>query len=381
MQINENISDLIGSIYESAFTVEDWEDLVERLSKLMDMCSGGIWLANDETLEIPFYANWNEDPEASDAFDEHYVFTAPRTYFDPRRPEGQIYSCEGLYAFGEWPKSELFNGWYLPNGFGSCTSAIVWKSPKLTARFCLMKPLNSERTSRAGKDLLAFLLPHFRRSLQLQYHFDLFEGQRNIVSDVLDALPFGVILVDAKAKVLQANGMAQDMLREGDGLLILAKTMCAARPEESKALAQRIGAAALTGAGDGVHSGGPLRVSRPSLKRDYEVLVSPIGRRAFLDQGVGTPAAIVIITDPEHHTEPPHERLQRLYGLSPAEAWVAWGIASGRRQTELAEERGISPETVRTYLRRARDKTDAKRTADLVRLILTGPAMLNGSGK
>ncbi|MDP6953525.1 MAG: helix-turn-helix transcriptional regulator [Alphaproteobacteria bacterium] len=381
MQINENISDLIGSIYESAFTVEDWEDLVERLSKLMDMCSGGIWRANDETLEIPFYANWNEDPEASDAFDEHYVFTAPRTYFDPRRPEGQIYSCEGLYAFGEWPKSELFNGWYLPNGFGSCTSAIVWKSPKLTARFCLMKPLNSERTSRAGKDLLAFLLPHFRRSLQLQYHFDLFEGQRNIVSDVLDALPFGVILVDAKAKVLQANGMAQDMLREGDGLLILAKTMCAARPEESKALAQRIGAAALTGAGDGVHSGGPLRVSRPSLKRDYEVLVSPIGRRAFLDQGVGTPAAIVIITDPEHHTEPPHERLQRLYGLSPAEAWVAWGIASGRRQTELAEERGISPETVRTYLRRARDKTDAKRTADLVRLILTGPAMLNGSGK
>ncbi len=381
MQIDENVSELVGQIYDSALAVEDWENLVDRLSQLMGMCSGGVWVANDETLEIPFYANWNEDLVASEAFEDHYVFTVPPSYFDPRRPEGQIYSCEALYADGEWEKSELFNDWYVPNGYGFCTSAVIWKAPELTARFCLMKPLHGERTSRSGKDLLSFLLPHFRRSLQLQHHFDLFDGERRAVLEILDAVPFGVILVDAKARVLEANAPAQEMLREADGISVTATTLRATTSSESSALARCVGEAARTGSAEGVESGGQLRLSRPSLKRDYEVLISPIARRAFLDQGIGTPAAIVIITDPEHHAEPPHERLQRLYGLSPAEAWVAWGIASGKRQTELAAERGISPETVRTYLRRARDKTDVRRTADLVRLILTGPAMLNGNGK
>jgi DNA-binding CsgD family transcriptional regulator len=63
------------------------------------------------------------------------------------------------------------------------------------------------------------------------------------------------------------------------------------------------------------------------------------------------------------------------HGLTATEAELAAQLAEGRTLTELANARGTSEQTARTHLKRILDKTETRRQADLVRLLLTGPAV------
>jgi DNA-binding CsgD family transcriptional regulator len=77
---------------------------------------------------------------------------------------------------------------------------------------------------------------------------------------------------------------------------------------------------------------------------------------------------------------PPVELVQSLFDLTPAEARVARGLASGKTVTDIATDSGVSRETIRTQLGRVMEKTGCNRQADVVAL-LTGisPARLSHS--
>jgi len=61
-----------------------------------------------------------------------------------------------------------------------------------------------------------------------------------------------------------------------------------------------------------------------------------------------------------------------LAGLSPRERELVTLVARGRTDAQIAAELFISPRTVSSHLDRIRDKTGARRRADLTRLALTG---------
>jgi DNA-binding CsgD family transcriptional regulator len=67
----------------------------------------------------------------------------------------------------------------------------------------------------------------------------------------------------------------------------------------------------------------------------------------------------------------------RLYGLTPAESRLAAKIAEGRSLEQAAVMLNITTETARSYIKRILSKTGVKRQAELVRLLLLGPAYLN----
>ena len=63
---------------------------------------------------------------------------------------------------------------------------------------------------------------------------------------------------------------------------------------------------------------------------------------------------------------------KQLAGLSPRERELVTLVARGRTDAQIAAELFISPRTVSSHLDRIRDKTGARRRADLTRLALTG---------
>ena len=71
----------------------------------------------------------------------------------------------------------------------------------------------------------------------------------------------------------------------------------------------------------------------------------------------------------------PEDQLRALFGLTRGEAQVALGIAAGKCADEIAQERAVKVGTVRTQLKALRQKTDTDRQAELVRLLLTIPAV------
>jgi len=90
--------------------------------------------------------------------------------------------------------------------------------------------------------------------------------------------------------------------------------------------------------------------------------------------------AVVFIADPDRPVGIHPEVLARLYDLTPAEAILAEGLANGRDLNNLSGELGVSRNTLRSQLQSVFSKTHTNRQAELVKMILTGPAVVGGNG-
>jgi len=69
-----------------------------------------------------------------------------------------------------------------------------------------------------------------------------------------------------------------------------------------------------------------------------------------------------------------HDAVCRYLGLTPAEGDVVLALARGLSLADIARDRHVSLETVRTHVKRSLAKADVRRQSDLVRLVLTGPS-------
>ncbi len=193
--------------------------------------------------------------------------------------------------------------------------------------------------------------------------------------EALDYLLIGVLLVEVSRGLVTMNRTAREIAERRDGLVIRAGTVYASRPRDTVKLASLVRSAAAIDADDASVRGGAISLSRPSMLRPLSVLVAPLprDRRTANDE---RPGAIVFVTDPESETTTPSGLLSLLYGLTPAEATLAAAVVQGQGLDWAAAELGITMNTARTHLKQVFGKTGVRRQAELVRLILSGPAGL-----
>ena len=69
-------------------------------------------------------------------------------------------------------------------------------------------------------------------------------------------------------------------------------------------------------------------------------------------------------------------QLEGMFGMTPAEARLTEALVHGQSLQQYADARRVTMSTVRTQLKAATAKTGTRRQADLVRIVLTGPAIL-----
>ena len=92
-----------------------------------------------------------------------------------------------------------------------------------------------------------------------------------------------------------------------------------------------------------------MRALRPSGKRPYGILVSPVSRN-YPALSAFRPAICVVITDPENKTPLPHHQLRTAFGLTAAEAKLAALLAAGEELRSAAEKLEITYGTARARL-------------------------------
>ena len=89
--------------------------------------------------------------------------------------------------------------------------------------------------------------------------------------------------------------------------------------------------------------------------------------------------AIFVLMPIAAPTSPPVELVMSLFDLTPAEARVARGLASGKTVDDLAGDNGVSANTVRVQVRGVLEKTGCQRQTDVVAL-LGGISVVRGAG-
>jgi len=101
------------------------------------------------------------------------------------------------------------------------------------------------------------------------------------------------------------------------------------------------------------------------------VVVGPLAGRTA--NGPAVPAAFVLLTDPDRGLSRPAWMLWNLYGLTAAEIAMAERLMNGDRPQQAPAALGIEVSTAPFHLGALFRKTDTRRQAELVRLLLSLP--------
>lgn len=197
---------------------------------------------------------------------------------------------------------------------------------------------------------------------------------------VLDLLSLGIILIDERMKVVFVNRCAATILAARDGLMESGERLSTASIRETSTLNEYLSNAAADH--EGAEPAGAMTVSRSASRRPLSLLVTSARSRTMpAEARMPVPTgAVVFIADADRPIGIHPEVLARLYDLTPAEAILAEGLANGRDLNSLSGELGVSRNTLRSQLQSVFSKTHTNRQAELVKMILTGPAVVGGNG-
>jgi DNA-binding CsgD family transcriptional regulator len=185
---------------------------------------------------------------------------------------------------------------------------------------------------------------------------------------MLDRNPLAILFLDTEGHVIFTNRAARDLAQTADGVIVTSEAVCLRRPTDNAKL-QRLIAEAMKLAVNSV-PGGALSALRPSGKRPYSIVVSPLPHGSF-SMSTLRPAVCVVISDPEKGNVVQADQLRAVYGLTPSEARLATRLAEGEDLRSAAASLNIGYPTARTQLAMIFRKTETRRQAELVKLLLT----------
>jgi DNA-binding CsgD family transcriptional regulator len=364
--------ELAGAILDAAGEGTAWEGFVRRFGQLMHGEAPGLYLNDGEDPVLQVTPEF--DPFWKRAYDEYYVTR------DLRRPRiqalepGTVYIGQELAPDDELCRSEFYNDFLRPQGVFHALGALVVKDQGRIGVLRVLRP-RSRPFGEEERAFLGLILPHLTRALDVQQQVAGLRAERDVNAEVLDRFASGVVLLDRRARVLAVNRYAEALLRAADGLFSVQDGLIASAPRDGVLLRRLIDGVAARDPRHPDAAGGALVVQRPSGRMPYRVLVSPLAA-PWLATAPRQAAVVVYVTDPERGPQPDQAAVCRYLGLTPTEAGVVLALARGRSLADVARERGISLNTVRTHVKRCLAKTDVGRQADLVRLVLSGPSDL-----
>ena len=221
-------------------------------------------------------------------------------------------------------------------------------------------------------EMIEHLLPHIRQSVRVWHTLLNAEALDTLLIDLLDNVKVGVIHLDRRGRILEANDRARDLLRQGDGLRSQSGLLRAVRRSENAHLEALLKHALPTVGAQA--TGGSMTVRRSSASPGLVLHVSPVVA-SQMDVGSSRVAAFVLIRDPARPQKFDPRLVGAAFGLTPAESRVAVPVAQGQSIGEIAAALGRKESTIRWQVKRILRKHGLSRQADLVRLFSTATGL------
>ncbi|MBY4949592.1 helix-turn-helix transcriptional regulator [Cupriavidus respiraculi] len=216
---------------------------------------------------------------------------------------------------------------------------------------------------------LSRVLPHWARAARLQHrHFEL-SCLASLGLASLDALDFGVMVLQADRRVRYTNRWAESLL-QSDARLSMDDGMLTAQDAPLNAALERLLERALRPQGpeaSGHAAGSWMHVT--SGGQAVPLIVMPLTSRQPVEGSWPLPYAMLLMGNSASRSVLDAAVLATLFGLSRKEGIIAARLAAGETVAEIAARECLSPHTVRVQLRDILRKTGTHRQAELVRLL------------
>ena len=286
-----------------------------------------------------------------------------------RQPHNRLVPVADLYTKSQLKTSSVYNEALAKLGFqnglgvrlaGPDDSTIIW--------------LLADSAKRGGDwgsdqvDMVEHLLIHVRQFVQVRHVIAGAEALGTSLSALLDNTRVGVIQLDRRGRIIEANDRARAVLRQGDGLFEEDGLLNACLPTDNARL-DRLLAGALPTSGDPA-VGGSMIVRRPPGRPQLLTHLNPVSVHQT-DFGFVPVAALVMVVDlGDRHTSD-ENLVASVLGLTPSESQVAVLLAEGVSVRAIAASTHRQVNTVYSLLNRTYKKLGISRQAELVRLVLS----------
>lgn len=186
---------------------------------------------------------------------------------------------------------------------------------------------------------------------------------------ILDKLDRGVILMDAKGKVVDANTLAARVIRAGDGIALRSGRLVFADPVLDARMVQ-----AIVRREAGTLNGRAVIAARVGCNGSdaYSIVVAPVPA----DADERDVAFFALLYAPNGQRDISTDVLRELYGLTRAQADVVRSLFTGRSVEDTARALDLSLNTVRTHLKHVFTRCAVGSQAELLHLLTNGPNRL-----
>jgi DNA-binding CsgD family transcriptional regulator len=368
---DEQFLSLVDAIYAAAVDETLWPSVLEELTAISESQAASLWiLESGERLKLPTFRYVNFDPSFIRDYLDFMTPDDPTNQYLALHPDEKIVQDASFISEREKDRHPYYD-WH---GRGSDTRHRIVGTMKAGDR--LQSGIALHRTRAKGPygpteaDQFAILFRHIERALEIGFRLGTLGNLQQATFDLLDRNPLAIVLLDDRGRVVLANSAAQKLDAACDGIRISAEGLWLAHSADHRKLERCIADALKSPRDVSARPGGALWAVRPSGKRSFSILVSPVSRGSFTMTGL-RPAVCIVIADPDKDEALPIERLRTLYGLTPAEARLAARLAAGDALKSAAAAIGIGYPTARSQLAAVFRKTETRRQGDLIRLMLT----------
>lgn len=375
MDLN-NFARLIGEIHEAAFDGPSLGKMPARLAAAFgaESCALALWETGSGAV-VEGLATENYDARAYSDYMAH--FRTRDVWFQSSLllPRGVPIIGEEVVPDEVLLRSEIYTDYLRRLGIFDTLGGVLRIDGMSEGFLAIHRPFGATRFAEQDKRGLSLVLPHLVQATRLRLRLLEAERLKGVASSALDAIPTGVVVVDAGARLVLANAAAERLLRSGDGLTIRQGRLHATDRDTQAALARTIEGTCRTAAGRPGPAGGVLPGPRQPPARPLSLLVCPLLPGGLPGHATAQPLALIFIGDPDDHRPATVEALTSLYRLTPAEARLAQALLNGDSLQDYADSANLSLHTVKTQLKHVFAKTESSRQSDLIRDLMANPVL------
>ncbi|HVX73522.1 MAG: helix-turn-helix transcriptional regulator [Devosia sp.] len=362
---------LTSYIYEMALGRSSWDSILDVLSAAFP--NSLIFVTGHDLVRHTslVFAQRGLSPAAVQTYLSTYADQNPWLDGQAELAPFQIYHDDQLLPREDAAKTTFYRDWLSRQGdYAAATGVVVLREgARQMAIEIRYSPKDLERRERAAA-ALGEAAYHFGRAFEIlrRSRFSIGPGY---LDNVLEDLPFAMLLVDAGMHIHYANLNADNMRHsQASPFLGLDGTLRAADEAGDAELRNLVSKIATSKRA----STTVLRLNRPGSDESYLVVARLAYRGpqnyqlhdAILDPG---PLVTLIVHGTLDAASLPLDLLWRAFGLTEAEAQLAEALVKGATLADFAQEREVSKQTLRNQLVGVMRKTGTRRQSELVSLL------------
>lgn len=372
----DRLNRLLDAIYEGPMESPPWSSALQSIRGALQASHVTLMLRPPSSDSSGIMINTgNVNEQAIESYGTHFFSLDPFV----RLSEGEVVTAEELIG-KQWLDSPIYREYLKPLDIRHLLGADIYTKEGIECRFRVTRSYDSSPFTEDDKELCRTLLPHLKRSIRLHAKLDYLETDRQLFAGAVNRMLLGMITLSQDGNILDLNQEALRIINDKDGIARAGNALTLSSSQENREL-QRLIKQALAPAGTEVQGAAlveAMSVTRPSGRSKLGIVIRAIPMGPFSENSKQRPAAAIFLRDPESSgTQPSHEVVRRLFGLTRMEASLALLLAEGLTLDEAAEQLNVMRNTARTHLRSIFCKTGVTRQTMLVRLLLNSVISLS----